>query len=64
MKVNDKVNHKKFGTGIIVKIFFEGTRRELFAIRFDVSNSELNDCLGLIEPYRGYFCTKKELEVI
>ena len=64
MEIGTRVNHKEFGNGTIIRILYEGTRRETFAIEFDVSNSKLHNCLGLTESNKGYFCSSKELEVI
>lgn len=64
MKINDRVNHSKYGTGTIIKIMWEDTKRELFIVRFDVSNSRLHDCFGLTEDNHGYCCVASELEVV
>ena len=61
MKIGDRVNHDKYGSGTIKKAMFEDTKRELLVVEFDVSNSELHDCLGLVEEHKGLFCNTDEL---
>lgn len=64
MNIGSRIKHAEYGTGTIINIFFEGTVRELYLIRFDVSNSELNDGFGSIEPQHGYFTDGKDVEVV
>lgn len=64
MKIGSKVKHSEYGTGTITHILYEDTKRELFAVEFDVSNSELHDCFGKTKMYYGWFCKAEELEVV
>lgn len=64
MKLNDRVKHEEYGKGIIIHIMYEGTRRELLAVRFDKSDSSLHGCFGLCEDNHGKFFKESELEIL
>lgn len=64
MKLHDRVKHPKYGVGTIIYVMFENTKREMYLVEFDVSNSELHDGLGLTKKFSGGFYVKSELEIL
>ncbi len=64
MVVGMRVKHSKYGSGTIKYVMFENIAHKLYVVEFDVSNSELYDCLGISKLYKGRFCNADELEVI
>lgn len=62
--VGKRVKHKKYGTGTIKNIMYEGKIREMYIVEFDASNSELHDCLGFTKEKHGWFCCKREVVIL
>ena len=64
MKINDRVNHNEYGDGTIIHMMFEGTPREIFLVKFDISNGELHNGFGASSINDCLWCTEKELKII
>lgn len=64
MNIGDRVHHSKYGDGTIIDYLFRDTKRELLIVKFDVSNSELHNGLGLSDDTDCWCCDYDDLEII
>lgn len=64
MNKGTRVKHKEYGLGTIKEIIFNKSKREMYLVEFDVSNSKLHNGFGIVADYKGYFSREDELEVV
>lgn len=61
MKIGDRVLHDEYGSGTVIKIMYEGRKRECYIVCFVAAHNDLHNGFGLTADNHAWICGNKEL---